>query len=250
MHARGKTAFAAAIALKVALPMMDAAQPGEPTEIAWLGLFNGPLVEWLENENRLGSLCGAFRQDSGEWYECRAQQLAPKVHLVRLWNGPSERSQPIGSLRVLATPGQGLRSFFVPPAGGEGIEFRPDLFDSDWGYGPYFHISFLERRASWFRLPEEPFPKGTWVNAAEFGGDPELKRLRVGDILTSPFGDLFVLGIDRGVLRTRPEQESDMWCEGGEPPPLKPWKEDRIPVRDLYTPTGHSRLHIKYTRGC
>ena len=130
------------------------------------------------------------------------------------------------------------------------MEFQPDLFDGDWGYGPYFHQTFLERRASWFRLPAEPFPNGTWINATELGDEPELRLLEGEDIVSGPFGDLWILSIQQDVLRARPEQEADMWCKSGEPPPLRPWQELRIPLRDLYTPTGHLRVHSKYTRGC
>ena len=157
---------------------------------------------------------------------------------------------PAGSLRLVATPGKGLESFFVAAAGGAGAAFRPDLFDADWGYGPYFHMTVLERRQTWFRLPEQPFAKDTWINAADLGADPEVRTVEAGDIVTSPMGDLFVIGVESGVLRARPEQPADMWCRASSSPPLKPWKELRIPFRDVYTASGHLRLHIKYTRGC
>jgi hypothetical protein len=227
---------------------MPAAQQPAP-EIGWLGLFNGSLVEWLENENRLQELCAKASDPSAE-QRCRDEQLAPKVHMVRLWAGPSEQAAPAGSLVLIAVPGKGLRAIFAPPRGGAGTDFQPDLFDADWGYGPHFHQTFLERRGTWFRLPEEPFPSGTWLNAADLGGEPDVRLLEPEQIVSSPFGDLFVLGIAAGVLRARLEQDSDMWCEPGTPPPLQPWKEMRIPVRDLYTPTGHLRVRTKYTRGC
>ena len=239
-----------AVILVICVRMSSVAQqPVAPTEIGWLGLFNGDLVEWLENENRLQSLCANLSQTADE-YLCRDQKLAPKVHVVRLWAGPSENTVPAGSLLVIATPGKGLRALFVLARGGAATEFRPDLFDGDWGYGPYFHVTFLERRATWFRLPEGPFPNGTWLNATDFGGEPEVRLLEAQEIVSSPFGDLFVLGIDRGVLRARLEQEADMWCEPSERPPLRPWQEIRIAVSDLYTATGHLRVHEKYTRGC
>jgi hypothetical protein len=48
----------------------------------------------------------------------------------------------------------------------------------------------------------------------------------------------------------RPEQEADMWCEAGEPPPLKPSEEIRIPFEALYDGKGHLLLTTKYKRGC
>jgi hypothetical protein len=227
----------------------QAQQSPATTEIGWLGLFNSDLVEWLENENRLPSLCTNFTQTAEE-SRCRDEKLAPKVHVVRLWTGPSNTAASAGSLVVIATPGKGLRAFFASAKGGAATEFQPDLFDGDWGYGPYFHETFLERRGTWFRLPAEPFPSGTWVNAADLGGEPELRLLGIEEIVSSPVGDVVVLGIERTVLRARPEQDADMWCQTGDPPPLRTWQELRIPVHELYTPTGHLRLHKKYTRGC
>ena len=243
-------AWASVGVLTVCVPRVWAQPAAAPTEIGWLGLFNRSLVEWLENENQLQSLCAAFTADSAEWDKCRAQKLAPRIHVVRLWTQPSEKGAPAGSLLIVGTPGQGLRSFFVPVDGGVATEFEPDLFDGDWGYGPYFHQTFLERRATWFRLPEVPFPKGTWINATQLSGEPELRFLEVDQIVSGPFGDVLILGVERGVIRARPQQEADMWCASGDPPPLKPWRELQIPVGDLYTPTGHLVVHQKYTRGC
>ena len=231
-------------------PPTAAQQVGNPVQIGWLGLFNDSLDDWLENENRLQALCAGLGNESEAWSRCRAEKLAPRIRLIRLWHGPSEQSRLAGSLLLLATPGQGLRSFFVPTRGGAGTEFRPDLYDADWGYGPYFHETFLERRETWFRLPEVPFPKGTWINAVELGGNPHLEGVEADEIVSSPFGDLVILGVGNAVLRARLEQEGDMSCDGGKPEPLLPWKELRIPVRDLYSPTGHLLIHKKYTRGC
>ena len=74
--------------------------------------------------------------------------------------------------------------------------------------------------------------------------------LEIEEIVSSPFGDLVVLGIEQSLLRARPEQDADQWCQPGDPPPLRAWQELRIPVSELYTPTGHLRVHKKYTRGC
>ena len=110
------------------------AQTAVPSEIGWLGLFNRDLVEWLENENQLAGLCSTVTSTDSD--RCRAQKLAPKIHLVGLRAGPSENAAAAGSLLLVAVPGRGLRSFFVPVTGGVATEFQPDLFDADWGYGP------------------------------------------------------------------------------------------------------------------
>jgi hypothetical protein len=244
-------ALPVAVAAVLALaPGRTSGQQAASPEVGWLQFFNPAWIEWLENENQLESLCGKFQKDTGDWRACRKEKLTAQVHVVRLWRGPSEREGPAGSVRFNVTPGKGLSVAYVPPSGGAGTAFTPDLFDSDWGYGPYFHMTVLERRGTWFRLPEDPLPPGTWINEADFGGVPETRGLESGDILRGAFGDLYVIGIEKDVLRARPEQDADMWCASGEPPPIRPWKELRIPLRDLYSPTGHLRVHVKYTRGC
>ena len=228
----------------------SAQQRSDTQQVGWLGLYNTSLLEWLENANRIDSLCSRFVAGSEESYRCRDEQIAPKVHVVRLWAAPAETARRAGLLLIQATPGKGLRSYYVGTRGGPAREFRPDLYQSDWGYGPYFDETFLERRGTWFRLPEDPFPKGTWINATDVGDELHLRLLKDEGIVVSPFGDLVVLGVGPTVLRARLEQPADMWCRDGQPPPLRPWKEMRIPLRDLYTPTGHLRLHTKYTKGC
>ena len=52
--------------------------------------------------------------------------------------------------------------------------------------------------------------------------------------------------VDGQTVRARPEQPADMWCAADE---LKPAREIRLSATELYTPTGHLRLRIKYTRG-
>jgi hypothetical protein len=219
-------------------------------EVGWVGLYNAALVEWLENENRMNELCSHATADTPKWRECRDEKMKPKQHLIPLRGAPRETATSDGALVILATPGQGLRASYRPARGGTATEFVPDLFDVDWGYGPYFHQTFLERRGTWFLLPAVPLPKPAWVNVSGFTNEPDVRLLEAGQIIRTPRGDLVVLGMERGVLRARPQQETDMWCREGDPPPLKPSTEVRIPVEELYSPTGHLLVSIKYMRGC
>lgn len=125
-----------------------------------------------------------------------------------------------------------------------------DLFDSDWGYGPYFHQTFLERRGNWFLLPAVPFPQPVWINVNEFANEPNVRLVERGEIITMPGYDLVVLGIDRGVFRARRAQDADMPCGEDSQLPLTPSTEIRLQVEDLYSPTGHLLADIKYKRGC
>lgn len=126
-----------------------------------MGLYNTNLIEWLENENRLTTLCN---EHSGQAYEldrCRAEKLLPRPYLVPLRAGPKASAKSAGFLLLLAAPGKGMRFFYVSPSGGIAREFEPDLTMQDWGYGPYFHQTYLDRRGDWFLLPEDPVPAGT-----------------------------------------------------------------------------------------
>ena len=224
--------------------------PSTRGDVGWVGLYNPALVEWLENENRLKALCSHTTVDTPKWHECRDEKMKPKQYLIHLRSGPWEAAASEGTLVIRATPGQPLRAHYRPAHAGRETEFVPDLFDADWGYGPYFHQTFLERRGTWFLLPAVPLARPAWANISE----PQVRLLRelqeTRDVIKTPRGDLIVIDVDHRVLRARPAQDADQWCKPGDPPPLKPWKEIRIPVEKLYNPTGHLLADIKYKRGC
>ena len=213
----------------------------------WVGLYNDGLIEWLENENRLDEICDQFNGQAKELDRCRAEKLEPRSFVVPLY-ADATRAVSRGALLVVAIPGKGLRFFYARPEGGESIAFDPDLNLQDWGYGPYFHQTYLDRHGDWFLLPQEPFPAVTWMNARDFGEEAHV--LEVGGIVESPHGMIVILAIEPDAVRARPEQPADMWCEAGDPPPLEPWQELRIPMRSLYSPTGHLLLSPAYMKGC
>ena len=217
-----------------------------PTEIGWVGLYNDTLIEWLENENRIDELCGALRGDDRD--RCGEQKLRPQPFIIPLHTAPNGAGRSAGTLLLLATPGKGMRWFYAPPGGGEPREFEADLALQDWGYGPYYHQTYLERRGSWFLLPSDPFPEPTWFNAADLGDGPQV--LSVPEIVNAPQGSLVILAIERNIIRAREEQPSDMWCKNGEPPPLRPWVELRIPRSELYDRRGHLLISPAHPKGC
>jgi hypothetical protein len=227
-----------------------AEHPSGQREMGWVGLYNAALVDWLENENRLNERCSDAIAGSPKRRDCRDEMMKPKQYSIRLRSAPQDSATSEGALVIVATPGQGLRAYYRPVGGGPMAGFVPDLFDADWGYGPYFHQTFLERQGTWFLLPAVPLPRPAWIDASEFTNEADVRGLTIGDVIKTPRGDLVVLGLERGVLRARPEQDADMWCKEGDPPPLKPSMEIRIPVEELYAATGHLLVGIKYMRGC
>jgi hypothetical protein len=221
-----------------------------PLEIAWIGLYNSELLDWIENENRLGQLCTA-REGSEAWHACRNARLEPKVTVIAVRSAPETGGRRIGEIVLVALPGVGLKAFASTGATTE--PFTPDLYDADFGYGPWFHQSLLSRRGSWF-LVSLPTLGAGWIHADEWSPRDAIgglvKTLGAGDIVETTRGDMFVLGVEPGTVRLRPEQAADMWCEAGDPPRLAPWQEVRVPVGQLLDQTGHFRITFKYTRGC
>jgi hypothetical protein len=229
-----------------ALACFAAAAQTVSREPAWVGLYNLELLGWLENQNRLSELCTAA-QGSAEWHACRDAKMEPMIQVIMARSQPGDEAAVVGTIVLVAAPGRGLRAF--ASAGGKAAAFTPDLYDVDWGYGPHFHQTILGRQGSWFRLAIDALP-AAWINSAAWTSQVDVRTVNEGDLLRTKWGDMFVLGAENGVLRMRPEQKADMWCEAGDPPPLEPWTEIRIPFADLYDEKGHLLLATKYTRGC
>jgi hypothetical protein len=225
-----------------------------PQELSWIGLYNTELMEWLENENRLTELCGEA-SGGDKWHTCREALLEPKVAVISVRSGPQVTAGRLGQLVLVAWPGKGLRIF--ASSGRVTQPFTPDLFDGDWGYGPYFHQTILARRGPWFRVPVPVIGPG-WINAEEWidrgkhALEPTtyIETVDPERIITTPRGDMYVLGVEKRFLRVRPEQDRDMPCDGGAPAPPAPYQEIRIPFEQLFDAKGHLLVSVKYTRGC
>jgi hypothetical protein len=174
-----------------------AAQRAEtpPTELAWIGLFNSELLGWLENENRLDELCTA-EPSTPAWHECRAAKMEPKVAVIPVRSEPHSSAKRLGEILLVALPGNGLRAFASADRRVE--PFTPDLYDSDWGYGPFFHQTTLARRGTWSRVPV-PSMGAAWVNAEDWmdaGSFDDLNRtVSPGDVITISRGDMVVLSV-------------------------------------------------------
>jgi hypothetical protein len=202
-------------------------RPDEPDgPPGWLGLYSREMLDWLETMRE------------------------PRRFSFVLRTAPRDAARPAGTLVVVAHPETGLGAFYEPPAGGEPIRFTPDVFDADWGYGPYFHQTFRSRQGMWFELPPQPFPSSVWIDATDFGEEPHLLTLSAGDIVTGTFGDMFVLAVEANDIVIRPEQRADMWCDASPPPPREAVQPRRLPRPELYNLHGHLMLRPKYLRGC
>jgi hypothetical protein len=249
MRCRGVVAVVAAGFVSVAASGGTSGQIIVQERVGWVALFNEDLVRWLENGSQNERFCGAPSVDRiMAWEKCSGAYLAPKVRVWWLRTAPTNTSDAAGDLVVVAIPGKGLHGYYVAPAGGEAVRFVPDLFDSDTGYGPpYYHQTVVERRLGWVRLPASPFPSSAWLDTSELIPDP-FEWLEPGAIVESPLGSLFILEVAPDLILAREEQDNDNLCDPK--PPVTPFKTLRLSRADIYTPDGHLRLRIKYTRGC
>jgi hypothetical protein len=160
-------------------------------------------------------------------------------------SGPRRSANTRGSILVLVTPGRGLTYYYIAPGAKEPTEFVPDMSLTEWREG---YQTIRDRQGEWFKLPEGPFPRDTWFSAADMGEAPRVHE--VEGIVDSPWGSIVILELGRNFMRARPEQPADMGCQDGQPPPLKPWTEIRVPLATIYDARGHLLVTPAYPEGC
>jgi hypothetical protein len=212
----------------------------------WISLVAEGRVGWLENENLLRELC----REDGDLDVCYRTHLAPAIDVYSLRTRPDSSSDVVGELIVTAVPGRGLASYYRATSATQAVLFTADVFLQDWGYGPpYFHQTFFEERDGWYALPADPWNTPVWLDGTAVGGLSEL-RLQAGDIIEFGGQGFYVLQTTERTLSVRPEQDADMWCEAGDPPPLRPAESRLLEWLDLVDDRGHLLLSPKYMKGC
>jgi hypothetical protein len=216
----------------------------------WIGLYDSELISWLENENQLESLCGS-NLPSPPLEECIRAQLSPLVHTLPVFTAPEPGSPRLGQILLIAMPGKGLFAYWDSAAdtANAPLPFTPDVYDSDWGYGPYFHQSVIGRRAEWFELPEVPLEQTGWI---WIDGDLEsrLLSLEEGEIVTMRDEGWVITGVGPDGAQMRREQPADMWCEVGQPPAVTATTARLFSLKELSDGQGHYLITPKYMRGC
>lgn len=219
--------------------------PVEARELRWLGLFNAELVGWLENENRLNELCpGSTESPEG----CKRSVLRPKTITLDILADP--KGPRIGFLEIQSTPGKGLDAFVIKAGSATRVQMLPDLFDADWGYGPYFHQTVLDSLGPSVLLPFDSLMQAAWIDARQLGSAPEYRSIQQGQIYSIGGQSVVILSVSEKGIMVREEQAGDMWCAEGQPPPLQKAREWHIDNDELYNESGHLKLKVKYTRGC
>ncbi|MGD8727993.1 MAG: hypothetical protein PVH40_10130 [Gemmatimonadales bacterium] len=182
--------------------------------------------------------------------ECYRKHLSPLVAVHTLYVSPDASSTSVGDVIVAAVPGRGLTAYYRPEGSAQATQFTPDIYLQDWGYGPpYFHQTFSDSHDGWYRLPPDPWSTPVWLDASAVDGLSEL-RLRSGDIVQVGVESFYVLRTTGRSLVLRPEQDADMWCEAGDPPPLDPAEPRVYEWNDLIDDRGHLVVRPKYMKGC
>lgn len=224
--------LAAIVATGVSKPLAQEAPPellAKP--LGWIGLYDPGMAVALYEMQGAGV----------------SEPVGPITFIVRA--EPSHDAEAIGAIHVVATLEEGFRAEFERASDAKRVPFQPDLFDPDYGYGPFFHQTVLEQQDTWFKLPKNPLPQEGWIDVAEFSQPPAMLPVTTQTIYT--LGDASIIILDSGDdgVTMREEQEAD-YCCCEDPPPLQPFEIREVRYDELFDVNGHLRLKIKYTRGC
>ena len=212
---------------------------------AWVGLYDPGLLGWLENENRIGELCG----DAADPGTCYADHLRPAISVYPLHREADASSPLLGELVVAAVPGRGFSAHFRAAGSSRTVPFEPDLYLQDWGYGPYFHQTVVAQEGDWFGLPSDPWDGPAWVHRGSEARDLVM-RVHAGDIIEFEGQGSYVVEAESDALVLRREQPADMWCEAGDAPPVVAAPSRRVPRAALSDSVGRLSFRPRYLKGC
>ncbi len=216
--------------------------------MGWVGLWNEEMVEWAENENRIYKLCPKS-MSSDSYEKCRRNNLAKKTWIIQAYKSPSNTSEKAGEIIISVKPGDPFVSSFKNNEGTIRY-FEPDLYDQDWGNGPFFHQTILERKGDWIKIPIKALIAPVWVNFRDSIKYLDIITITEGIVYTLDSESIVITKIKGVSVFFRIEHESDMWCNTGSPPKLNESEVKIIHIQELYDTQKHLKLDIKYKRGC
>lgn len=225
---------------------LASASAQERPQLQWLGLFHWDLAAWLDNVHQLDQLCPAT-MDAADKVLCLIEKRKPKTLELPVREAPKADAAQLGTLVITATPGEGL-SYVFKDADGGNTEFTPDVYDKEWGYGPWAHQTLLERQDNWFKLPAEPFPQAAWLEGDALGPKIPLETVETGSVYVLDKESVVFLEFGADSVTLRAEQMDDMPC--GEVLSPEPAEPRQVPYADLFGEDGHLKVQPKYTRGC
>lgn len=231
------------------ISISSTASSSEFNKLSWLGLWNSPMLAWVENENRINKLCPISLPEV-EMRRCKKYHLNTKIWIVPVYTEATSESPKIGELRMNITPGKPFEYSFWSSQTKDSNLFIPDMFDPDWGYGPTSHQTVIDRKGDWVKLPKNPFPKDVWIKLDSKLVQAELLSIQIDDVYRSGEQNLIILKVENTKLFVRVEQEADFWCNSGTPPPLKNLNPFWIGEKELWDKNQHIKLKKAHSRGC
>lgn len=176
--------------------------------------------------------------------------------VVDTYEKPSLESDMIGTIEIQFSPENGYGSGLSARYNSKNVEntsgvIEPHIHDSDWGYGPYFHITVLEINAGWVKLQLFKSGKPVWANfGAAFGANNiAFHKLNRDNIYTYDNEGIVVEQFNNDSIVVRDEQPVDMSC-GDESFKFEPYQTRLIQRSRWIDENGRSRFNVPYTRGC
>ena len=193
--------------------------------VKWFGLYNDKMLEWMNDSTH----------------------TTPMVTTLEVRSGPSKTSPIIGEIIISASPEHGLSAKWKSKVG-SAIDLHADVFDGDFGYGPYFDFTLQKTVGNWGLLARNPLPDPSWLDLSQLSETPPIKTPTEGIYV---FGEksIVILEETETTLSFRDEQDSDMACDGSLPD-IKPFKVQTLKNEQLFDSNCHIKLKVKYTRGC
>jgi len=210
-------------------PSVDSRAEDITAMIGWIGLWNSEMLDWAENKN-----------------------TGSKVWTFNIHQKPNAETKIVGSILVTVISQSAFEFAYRAERSSQAEPFAPDLYDQDWGYGPYMHQTFIARNKMWFKLPRNPLLSEGWINgiAISKGGRVNVLPIEAKQIYKLDGKNIFVDKVDLEAIYYRSEQKADMWCFDNNPPPLKKVRFKKASMQSLLNRDGHLKLTIAYTRGC
>lgn len=207
----------------------------------------------LADESMLTEMAKLYHLDtqcSGDGYakECVEATLSPKITVLPIFPTYSSE-EPFGLILIRYSPGESINSSYIPLPSSSGYihHFIPDMYDSDWGYGLYFHQTVLEQNGDWYRINIPISAKTGWVQVP----DARIISFTEGDFVTLENVHYVITNIQEARIIIRKEQNIDMECEKDNNIPLNDnFSTLTLPLTELYDKSCALMLKPTYTRGC
>jgi hypothetical protein len=223
----------------------------------WVRLLKTEWLGSLENLNKIDELCPPALPPE-EVKACKDKNLAPQTYAFPIYFFPDPNGAKLGTLRVTAVPGQPLKINFQKVRSKTLVEFKPDLYLEDWGYGPpYFHQTVLDKKDHWLFIPL--LGERGWINGEVFISTAVVKEaaeqdlflgLELDKIYSLGNESLKIMELKEKSFTYRPEQPADLWCGSGEPPAVQEVPLKELKYSDLYDDEAHLKIKLKYMKGC